>query len=278
MKNIALRALSGGIYVAIIVAGILLGPVTCLLLLFVLGALGVNEFLTITGHETGAENPVATMRNNLLIRSLDCAGAMVLIMTVWFSPLPLTAGIACWILYLILRLCMQLWITDRNAITSLSLSLMSQLYVALPIALMGSVFHISPLLLLLLFVLVWINDTFAFLSGCTLGRHKLFERISPKKSWEGFVGGALFTVGASILAGWLLPTHFFSPLIMGGLGLVVTIAATLGDLIESMIKRTLGVKDSGTLIPGHGGILDRIDSLLLVIPASFVYFLLVFFN
>ncbi len=270
MKNLALRAISGGLYVAIIVAGVLCGPISCILLLFILGALGVNEFLTITAPLT---NPAADNRTPVVMRSLDCAGAMMLIISVWFYPF--AAGFASWLLYLVLRLCVQLWVKGPNAITALSLSIMSQLYVALPVALMGFVFRINPLLLLLLFVLVWVNDTFAFLTGCTLGRHRLFERISPKKSWEGFIGGAVFTIAVSTLASWYLPGNHLGPWIMAGLGAMVTVAATLGDLVESLIKRTLGVKDSGNLIPGHGGILDRIDSLLLVIPASVIYLLII---
>lgn len=268
MKNVAVRALFGAIYVGIIVFGVLYSPTMCLILLFLLGGLGVNEFLTITSPLTDSKSPATDM----VLRSLDCAGALILIVTVWLNFY--TPGVACWLVYLIVRLCLQLWITDRNAITSLALSLMSQLYIALPIALMSIPYRVSPAFLLLLFVLVWVNDTFAFITGCTLGRHRLWERVSPKKSWEGFLGGALFTVAASMGAAWLMPGLFLDLGHMCALGIVVTIAATLGDLIESMVKRTLGVKDSGHLIPGHGGILDRIDSLLLVIPASVVYLLL----
>ncbi|MDE7389236.1 MAG: phosphatidate cytidylyltransferase [Muribaculaceae bacterium] len=272
MKNLLLRAIFGAIYVAVIVAGILCGPLPCLLLLFLLGALGVNEFLTVTTPLTGSRSAATDM----LVRCLDCTGATLMIFTVWFNMfLP---GVACWILYLAVRLCAQLWIRNENAVIALSLSLMSQLYVALPVALMSIVYRIGAPMLLLLFILVWVNDTFAFLTGCTLGRHKLWERISPKKSWEGFIGGAVFTIAAAMLAAWLMPQHYLSLPLMGALGLIVTIAATLGDLVESLIKRTLGVKDSGHLIPGHGGILDRIDSILLVVPASVVFLLLITFQ
>ena len=117
----------------------------------------------------------------------------------------------------------------------------------------------TPLLLLTVFVAIWANDTGAYLAGSTFGKHKLFPSVSPKKSWEGFVGGFIASViAAGLLLGWKPSSLVF--------GAVISIAATWGDLFESMIKRQVGVKDSGNIIPGHGGILDRIDSLLLVLP------------
>jgi phosphatidate cytidylyltransferase len=121
---------------------------------------------------------------------------------------------------------------------------------------------------LALFVIVWANDTAAFVSGHFFGKHKLAPHISPAKTWEGFAGGlALAIVAAYILT---LPLHiaWFHPII---LGILVTIAATLGDLAESLLKRVCGVKDSGTIVPGHGGILDRIDSLLFAVVIVFFY-------
>lgn len=269
MKNLGLRALFGALYVAMIVAGILCGQITCLLLLFLLGALAVNEFTSITATLCHPESQT----DLLLMRSLDCAGGLLLIFNVWFNPLPVAVG--CLLIWLLVRLSAQLWIKSCNSVIALALSMMSLVYVALPIGLMSGIYRVSPHLLLLLFVLVWINDTFAFLTGCTLGRHRLFERISPKKSWEGFIGGAVFTILASGLSIFLFPHTYLGLWAMIGLGVVVTISATLGDLVESLIKRTIGVKDSGNLIPGHGGILDRIDSILFVIPASFAYMLLI---
>ncbi|MDE5901291.1 MAG: phosphatidate cytidylyltransferase [Muribaculaceae bacterium] len=275
MKNIAIRALSGGIYVALIVAGVLSGPTIFLVLLLLLGTLAVNEFLNLT-HPIVSDKMSMT---DVLLRVIDCFGAYSLIFIITMDSWSAFIGVFSFIAYMIVRLCAQLWIKGENALMSLSFSLMSQLYVALPISLMGAVYHIcSPAMLLLLFVLVWVNDTFAFLTGCTLGRHRLFERISPKKSWEGFVGGAVFTIIAAILAATFMPQYFHMELWkMGILGLTVTTAATLGDLIESLIKRTLDVKDSGKLIPGHGGILDRIDSLLLVVPASLLILIIIAF-
>lgn len=265
----AKRAIFGAIYVAIIVAGILCGPFALLLLLLLLSTLAVNEFLSMTGQHTESPEQAATA---LLLRSLDCVGAALMVVTAWTGQV-FIPGIMTFLLYIVLRLIIQLWIKEQNALQSLSLSLMSQLYVTLPIALMTVVYRLSPHLLLLLFILVWINDTFAYLTGMALGRHKLWERISPKKTWEGFWGGALATIIAGVCGGLFFQSYFagFGPIALGSVAMIVCIASTLGDLIESLLKRTCGVKDSGTLIPGHGGILDRIDSILLVIPSSVIY-------
>ena len=125
---------------------------------------------------------------------------------------------------------------------------------------------------LLVFVLLWTNDTFAYLVGRLLGKHKLFERISPGKTIEGSVGGLLFT-----LVGVIVFSHYASWLTLTeavGMGLIAVVFGTLGDLCESMLKRQAGVKDSGKLIPGHGGVLDRFDSVLFSMPFVFVFLLL----
>lgn len=262
------RSIFGAIYVAIIVAGILCGPFCFLILLLMLSTLAVNEFLTMVNPEP--ENP-ASATISMLLRSLDCVGAAVLIVTAW-TDMMFLPGVVTYVLYLIMRLTIQLWIHDRDAIRSLSSSFMAQIYIALPVAMMNIVYHISAHLLLLLFILVWINDTFAYLVGCNFGKHRLWERISPKKSWEGFWGGLVATTLAAALCGLFWSRYFggYSILFMTAIGLIVSVAGTLGDLVESLLKRTVGVKDSGQLIPGHGGILDRIDSILLVIPSVIV--------
>lgn len=261
---------------AIIVAGILCGPFALLVLLLLLSTLAVNEFLTLTLPKS-ADPTSQTI--GLLERSLDCVGAAVMVVTIWTDQM-FFPGIVTYLLYLVLRISAQLWVVNQNAIQALGASLMSQLYIALPIALMNIIYHFSPHLLLLLFILVWVNDTFAYLVGCNFGKHRLWERISPKKSWEGFYGGLVATVIAAGLCGFFFQHYFsgFAEWEMAFIGLIVSVAGTIGDLIESLIKRTVGVKDSSHLIPGHGGILDRIDSILLVTPSVLiVIFFLTFY-
>jgi phosphatidate cytidylyltransferase len=122
------------------------------------------------------------------------------------------------------------------------------------------------------FILLWANDTGAYLTGITMGRHRLMERISPKKSWEGFIGGMVIAAAAA----WLL-SDWFGVLDKKGwiiVSVIITIAGTYGDLVESMLKRSIGVKDSGNVLPGHGGFLDRFDSVIISFPMVYLYILL----
>jgi phosphatidate cytidylyltransferase len=123
---------------------------------------------------------------------------------------------------------------------------------------------------ILAFVVTWGNDTFAYFAGHAFGRHKLLERISPKKTWEGFVGGAVGSVVCALLVRWLLLRDELSVGLAVAVGLGGALLGPLGDLAESMVKRAAGVKDSGRIIPGHGGLLDRIDALLFVTPWVYV--------
>lgn len=161
------------------------------------------------------------------------------------------------------------------------------IFIALPFALtsllafdaQGPDSGYSPVIPLTLFVFLWCNDVGAYCTGCTIGKHKLFERISPKKTWEGSIGGAVLTMVAAFLLHKFLPDWYsFMPVwVWIGMALVVVVFGTWGDLIESLMKREMGIKDSGKILPGHGGMLDRFDSALLAIPATVVYLSLVGF-
>lgn len=133
----------------------------------------------------------------------------------------------------------------------------------------------NPYILIGSFILIWTNDTFAYIVGKTMGKHKLFERISPKKTIEGFLGGMVFTlIGAYILSRFdiFLTPVFSSPIIWMGAAIILVVFGTLGDLVESKFKRNAGVKDSGNIMPGHGGILDRLDSIIFAIPFLFLFY------
>ena len=172
----------------------------------------------------------------------------------------------------IVRFTIALYDTAPGAVASVAYSALSLCYIAIPMSLLQLVYDMSYdySIILMLFVMIWVNDTGAYCVGCSIGRRRLFERLSPKKSWEGFWGGLI----ASILVGVVAHLCFPDRWSLGGwigFGALVSIVATFGDLFESMIKRTAGVKDSGQLIPGHGGMLDRIDSLLFVAPVAACY-------
>lgn len=127
----------------------------------------------------------------------------------------------------------------------------------------------SPGMIIGFFILIWANDTGAYLTGMSFGSHKLFERISPKKTWEGFIGGIIIaSLAAWILSGWLGVVDKIHWVIIA---LIVSIAGTYGDLVESMLKRSTGVKDSGSIMPGHGGFLDRFDSAIVSFPIVYLF-------
>jgi len=128
----------------------------------------------------------------------------------------------------------------------------------------------SPGIIVGFFILIWTNDTAALLTGVTLGRHKLMERISPKKTWEGFAGGIVFTLAvAYFLSRWIGIISRTEWIILAA---ILSVSATFGDLVESMLKRSIGIKDSGKILPGHGGFLDRFDSMLFSFPIVYIYF------
>lgn len=153
------------------------------------------------------------------------------------------------------------------------------LWIVVPMALLpmlgtlGGGYH--PLRVLFYVLLIWINDVGAYVVGISIGRHKLWPRVSPKKSWEGFFGGMIFTVLAAVFLGpRMTGLSIVAPWGWIVFGIVLTLSAVAGDLVESAFKRRVGVKDSGTIIPGHGGFLDRFDAMFLSLP--FVYLLLLF--
>jgi len=166
---------------------------------------------------------------------------------------------------------------NSNPVHNWAYFLLGQVWIALPFSLLNFIVYFNnyqPLLILSIFILVWMNDTGAYLIGITLGKHKMIPRVSPHKSWEGFAGGILVTLLTGyLLSLWLyqldLPQWLF-------MSLIVSIFATFGDLLESLWKRTFQIKDSGNAIPGHGGFLDRFDSLLMVVPAVLIYLIFLF--
>jgi len=174
----------------------------------------------------------------------------------------------------------ELFRNKPKPFTNIAFTFFSLIYIALPIALLVNITSMtvnghdvvySPWLLIGYFFLIWANDSGAYLLGITMGKHKLFPRVSPKKSWEGSFGGLFFTG----LFAWLLSifpyTRIFGFSDWAIIGAIVAVMGTFGDLVESLLKRSIYIKDSGTILPGHGGILDRFDSVFLSAPFVFVY-------
>ena len=277
MMNLIKRILSGVIYIALIIAAILLldnSPVMYLLVFPLLIVLGIGEMITMAKDDA---------TQSWLVNIIDMLGGVGLFVAFYLHYEGTTMhSRALWLLpvatYLLLRTIVQLYRPRQNALHSLERSFFSLGYIALPLAMLNCIMSITaPRLLLGVFMFIWLYDTGAYCVGMLLGRHRLFERISPKKSWEGVIGGIIACVAGAYVTNYWFDEFFQVPDInvWVGLSVVVAVFATFGDLVESLIKRTVGVKDSGNILPGHGGILDRIDSLLLVAPAVLIYLLLV---
>lgn len=274
MNEFFKRTLSGAVYVGVVVGSILYGSYIFLGIIAVLAGLAIKEY-----------NYLQYTHSNLLNRLseasavLPCFACYFMLQGASGQHIALICGV-CYALVIITLLIVELWDTKNNPFAIWGHILISHIMIALPFASMCMLFAINKWLILAIFVLIWLNDTGAYLVGSLTaklpgGNHKMFPRVSPKKSWEGLIGGIMLSIGAGILLahwGWfdLLTENINTYLIGTVFALVVSIFGTIGDLVESLMKRTIGVKDSGRFLPGHGGILDRFDSILLAAPMTLI--------
>ena len=275
MKNFIIRTITGVLFVAAIITCFLRAEAMILLFALVTG-LTIWEF-------TGLVNE----REHVTINRMICTVAGVYFffaMAGYNSGLTPASVFIPYLVSIIYLLIAELYLIHDDPINNWAYTMMSQIYIALPFSLLnvlafrsvGPDITYTYLIPLCVFVFLWMNDTGAYLCGSLLGKHKLFPRISPGKSWEGSIGGGILVMGIAVLIWYLTEQYGVNELSLNafewvGLGLTVVIFGTWGDLIESLLKRTLGIKDSGTILPGHGGMLDRFDSSLLAIPAAVVY-------
>ena len=277
MKNFIIRTITAVIFVAAIVSCFLRAETMVLLFALVTG-LTIWEF-------TGLVNDRERVNVNRIIATI--AGVyFFLAMAGFCSELTPVSVFIPYLVTLIYLMVSELYLKQEDPVHDWAYTMMSQLYIALPFSMINVLaFHQSfegpfvtydPILPLSVFVFLWINDAGAYICGSLLGRHKLFPRISPGKSWEGSIGGGILVMAVAVLVWHLTETYQYNQFSLTaaewvGLGLVIVIFGTWGDLIESLFKRTLGIKDSGNILPGHGGMLDRFDSTLLEFPSAVVY-------
>lgn len=271
MKNLVLRTVTGILFVAVVVASILLYGVTEIpfyILMTAVSVIGTWEFLKMAGVLHRWPQTVLTL---IVSATLP---AFPLIVTEFFWGL--FVCVVPFLLFFSLLFAMELFRKEEGSprLQSVALHLIPPFWIALPVMLMSVLCDDCAALLLALFIIIWLDDTLAYCAGSLFGRHKLCEHISPKKTWEGFIIALVLTVAASVVFGYIgyfIDDVHWSPLQWVGFALVVVLFGTLGDLVESMIKRACGVKDSGNILPGHGGILDRFDSVLMAAPAAVLY-------
>jgi phosphatidate cytidylyltransferase len=282
MNNFITRTLSAIVYAGVVVASILVQP-ECFgnhMLLFgvvfmIVSTLAIREFHSLVGGSDVKIQSYAMIANALLFCTLYFLfyGDMI------WRPL-----LFAYVAILLLAMIVHLFREKVNAVESWGNLCAGQLMIALPFALMSGVVLYNKWLMFALFILIWVNDSGAYIVGSLMskrkeGNHKMFPRVSPAKSWEGLIGGFVFDLIAGYifyLVGWTTTMGLTAYPLLDSLlfALVVGVFGTLGDLMESLMKRTIGVKDSGKFMPGHGGVLDRFDSLLLAVPV--VYFLFIY--
>lgn len=278
MKNLITRSITGVIFVAAVVV-CFLRPEAMIFLFALVTALTVWEY---TGIVNGLENVVV---NRFL--STVAAVYFFLAMAGYNAGIVPAVVFVPYLLTVVYMFISELYTKGANPINNWAYTMLSQMYIALPFSMInvlafrgvddGVVY--TYLIPLSIFVFLWTNDTGAYLSGSLFGKHKLFPRVSPGKSWEGSIGGGILVVVVAAIVGCYENSdmHGTGQIVLltipqwMGLGLVVVFFGTWGDLVESLFKRTVGIKDSGNILPGHGGMLDRFDSSLMAIPAAVVY-------
>ena len=276
LKNLITRSITGILYVAILV--------TCFLQAFNM----VIVFALITGlatwEFTGLVNEHKHVNVNRLITTVAGVYFFLAVAGVNSGAIQTNAVFVPYLLTIIYLFISGLYTKSSDSVNDWAYTMLSQMYIALPLSTINVIAfrqaadglnYYYYLLPLSIFIFLWTNDTGAYCTGSLFGKHKLFPRISPAKSWEGSIGGGILVlIVASVMYFIESQGENLSGLNLIewlGLGLVVVVFGTWGDLVESLLKRTLGIKDSGNILPGHGGILDRIDSSLMAIPASVVY-------
>lgn len=277
MKNLLVRTLTGLVFIAAV-----MGSMVCYEKISVFFYLLFLFFTVVGTYELVRMARQAGMEGNLPIAlllsvTLFTIPPVVAVLPDSFMPFVLVAGCVMLLLLGGLLLSLELFRGRPNPIGNVSLSLLPMLWVAVPFFIVGWLLGYGQSgVVLAIFIIIWLGDTLAYCAGRLFGKHKLFERVSPKKTIEGFVISLCLTVGLSIIFYWIPFFHgvFASQWHWVGFAFIVVLFGTLGDLVESLFKRSCSVKDSGSILPGHGGVLDRFDSAFLAIPIASIYWLI----
>ncbi|HTL80509.1 MAG TPA: phosphatidate cytidylyltransferase [Bacteroidia bacterium] len=284
-KNLIQRSITGTLFVIIVVSCIWFSPWSMFALFLLITILGLHEFYKL------AEKTGAHPQSNFAI----AAGSVTVLLVFLEKAFPFSYSIywALLIVFLFLPFFIELYRKKENPFSNIAWTLLGYIYIVVPICMLVGTFTphylIESLLikddefimpsysmikydhasLLTFFILIWTSDTMAYVCGRLFGKHKLFERVSPKKTWEGFIGGLLFTIiTGGMIANWIIgnPHNYHHEILWICMAVTISITGVLGDLSESLFKRSINIKDSGNILPGHGGILDRFDAMLLATP------------
>lgn len=260
------RAITGSLFVIAIIAGVYFNETIAMALFSLIVLLGIDEFYSLVKKAKNVK-PLSlwgTLTGLIFIVVLCFIinGNLVL----KYALIPT--------LMLFFTFIVELFRKKENPFLNIAYTVLGSIYIAMPFSMLYHLGYYNSTdynyqLILGFFFLLWTSDTGAYLAGKFLGKHKLFERISPKKTWEGSIGGAILT---TVIA-YILSLYFTNLSVVNWItiGLIISIFGGLGDLVESLLKRSLKIKDSGNILPGHGGILDRFDGLLIAVPFVYVY-------
>ena len=264
MSNLVTRAITGFFFGLLIVGSILLGPVLQSIVFGLFLVLGLNEFSSLFKDTAYKQSRVATVFVGIFIY------VVFVLSPVYNISIELLLAIIFVIFFLVFLV--EIWRKQAQPLLAISVFVFGIFYLVVPFVLMHRIviqntFTFSPLLGM--FLLIWANDTFAYLFGRKIGKTPLFERISPKKTWEGTIGGILMTIVISLTIAFFTSTSDFMYWIIAGM--LIAPCAIFGDLLESLFKRSLNIKDSGNILPGHGGILDRFDAVLFTVPFFYLW-------
>ena len=281
LRNLLVRGASGVVLFGVVLGAAFLGYWGFGALMLLITVVGVWEFYQLAMAKGAMPQRCMGIVTSILLLVTAFSAILLAVPCVESAvgellPFVLLATIAAFALIFFV----EVFRNKENPTQNIASTIMGVIYVALPMSLMLFIpFMLSPdrwnpwIFLFYLF-LVWGNDVFAYLVGISIGRHKMCPRLSPKKSWEGFFGGVLGSLAMGVLGAYIVEGNY---LVWLGLALVVSLSSVVGDLVESMFKRDAGVKDSGNFIPGHGGMLDRFDALILSAPFAFVYLCVMMF-
>ncbi len=267
MKKFLVRSMSGIVFAGLIIGSIFLGPYVFANVFLAFLILGLIEFFSFSKTDESSENAITYYTSGILL--------YILIILISWKILPFSY----WVLGLgiiFIVMIIQVLKNSKNPIKNLGNHFFSYIYLVVPLALLNFLFYTSFVfndkvifLLIGIFGITWINDTFAYITGSLIGRTKLIERVSPNKTWEGTIGGLLFGMLTAYLLFLIFPEMNLQEWL--GFALITIVFGNLGDLFESLLKRSKNIKESGWIIPGHGGVLDRIDSILFASPFIFLY-------
>lgn len=270
MKNFILRVITGAAYVAAIFAALFTTMPVFFAVFGIIMLFALNEFYK--------NLKVKEITVDLVLSNALAVGIYLLPIVKFYSiEFPLLSIV---IVLALALFAIELFRNDEQPFQRIAFSLCGIIYVCVPFSLLAlykvensvdffCTFAPSSYMILLLFAFTWINDTFAYLTGMLLGKHPLCPKISPKKTIEGFAGGCFFTIVCAAVIAYVYMEGMELHIV--GLAVLIVIASTLGDMVESRFKRWVGVKDSGKMLPGHGGFLDRFDSVIFSIPIFFAY-------